>query len=318
MINKKFFTGCLLASALGDALCAPYEGGWQERLVWRIIGHTFFGKKRYTDDTQMTMDVAQSLCTQNGINQEHLAKTFAAGYKWSRGYGAGAAKMLKKIRRGAAWHSVNRAAYPDGSYGNGAAMRVSPVALYFHDKPEKRKTAVQNVSEITHANPLAIEGAQLIAAATSFALSQMNFAQFHSSLADHARAEPYQKRLQTCRIWLKAGEQPESTTVARELGNGIAAVDSCVTAIYIACRFINQPFADMLRFIQGCSGDTDTIGAMAGAIWGARNGISRLNKADINSLESAEKIEQLAEDIYDSHCIRTARRAKKQSSRNGC
>jgi poly(ADP-ribose) glycohydrolase ARH3 len=307
MTSKEFFTGCLLASALGDALCAPYEGGWPERLAWRLLGKTLSGRKRYTDDTQMTRDVAESLCAHNGINQDHLAKRFAAHYRWSRGYGAGAAKMLKRIHRGAAWHQVNRSVYPDGSYGNGASMRVSPVALYFHDHPGKRKSAVQKISEITHTHPLAIEGAQLIAATVSFALSETSFDSFQNDLPKRAKSELYQKRLQTCRDWLVNGERPGSTAVVQKLGNGIAAVDSCVTAVYIACHYINQPFTDMLRFIQKCSGDTDTIGAMAGAIWGARNGINRLDQADIKSLESAEKIEQLAEKLYDKYFIQTTR-----------
>ncbi len=47
---------------------------------------------------------------------------------------------------------------------------------------------------------------------------------------------------------------------------------------------------------------------MAGAIWGAGNGISRLDRVDIESLELANTIKQLAEELYDSHCITDIRK----------
>lgn len=100
MINKDLFSGCFFGLALGDTLCAPFEGGILERALWRLIGKTRTGKNRYTDDTQMSLDVAESLCKNKGVNQDHLAETFAASYRWSRGYGVGAARMLKKIKKG--------------------------------------------------------------------------------------------------------------------------------------------------------------------------------------------------------------------------
>ena len=108
-INK--YSGCFLGLAIGDALGAPFEGGFLERLLWGSIGKTKDGKHRYTDDTQMSIDVANSLIVNKSINQQHLATTFANSYRWSRGYGPSAAGLLKKIKRGARWESVNRASF---------------------------------------------------------------------------------------------------------------------------------------------------------------------------------------------------------------
>ena len=55
------YSGCFYGLALGDALCAPYEGGFLERGIWKLFGKTKAGKIRYTDDTQMSLDVAHSL-----------------------------------------------------------------------------------------------------------------------------------------------------------------------------------------------------------------------------------------------------------------
>ena len=60
------FAGCMLGLATGDALCAPHEGGLLERLVWRVIGRTSDGCLRWTDDTQMALDLAESLLSEDG------------------------------------------------------------------------------------------------------------------------------------------------------------------------------------------------------------------------------------------------------------
>ena len=111
MISEEIYSGCFYGLALGDALCAPYEGGILERGLWKLIGKTKAGETRYTDDTQMSLDVAQSLLEQGKVDQDHLATKFASNYRWSRGYGPGAAKMLKKIRKGISWQEVNRQRY---------------------------------------------------------------------------------------------------------------------------------------------------------------------------------------------------------------
>jgi len=170
MINQEMYSGCFYGLALGDALCAPYEGGFLERSLWKLLGKTKDGESRFTDDTQMSLDVAHSLLEQGKIDQQHLASKFASSYRWSRGYGPGAAKMLKKIKKGKTWNEVNRSVFSQGSYGNGAAMRAPIVALYFYDNREEMLSAVQKVSEITHCHPLAIEGAKLIALAVTYSL----------------------------------------------------------------------------------------------------------------------------------------------------
>jgi len=297
MINEDVYTGCFYGLALGDALCAPYEGGILERLLWKVIGKTSTGETRYTDDTQMSLDVAQSLLEQGEIDQNHIAYLFASNYRWSRGYGLGAAKMLKKIRKGATWQDVNCSVFPQGSYGNGAAMRAPIVALYFYGNERKMLSAVQEVSEITHCHPLAIEGAQLIALAVSYSLSQTNPDSWFNDLLNNSESTEYQSRIKIATKWINSHQQIAPKIIRKRLGNGVAAINSCITAIYIAIRFINQPFLSMLDFIQKCSGDPDTIAAMAGSIWGAYNGSTHLTQATLN-LESRVKILQLSIDLY--------------------
>jgi ADP-ribosylglycohydrolase len=83
--------------------------------------------------------------------------------------------------------------------------------------------------------------------------------------------------------------------VAQELGNGIRAQDSCVTACYIGLAFRESPFVDLLTYTREVGGDTDTIGAMAGAIWGAARGYQHLPEELLNKLEQRQFLEELAQ-----------------------
>jgi ADP-ribosylglycohydrolase len=111
----------------------------------------------------------------------------------------------------------------------------------------------------------------------------------------------YKVRLTIAESWLQHGDPVSNVAVVQQLGNGMAAVDSCVTALYIAAHHLDASFADMLKFIRQCGGDTDTIGAMAGAVWGAYNGINSLKDSDREQLEGAAEIEHLAIQLFERH-----------------
>jgi ADP-ribosylglycohydrolase len=68
--------------------------------------------------------------------------------------------------------------------------------------------------------------------------------------------------------------------------------------LYVALRFMAQPFMDMLRFIADGGGDVDTIGAMAGALWGAANGIGKLPAAHIEKIEQRARLMHAATALH--------------------
>ena len=146
MENK--FKGCFLGLAAGDALCARNEGGFAERLLWRLIGKTNVGELRFTDDTQMSLDIANSFIKHGTIIQDKLAEEFTNSYRWSRGYGPGAGKILKRIKKGMPWHKANVSVYKDGSFGNGAAMRAPVLALCYESSSVEFKQAIIELSLI--------------------------------------------------------------------------------------------------------------------------------------------------------------------------
>lgn len=293
-VNIDRFEGCLLGLALGDALGARHEGGVAERFLWSLITSTRGGRVRWTDDTQMSVDIAESLLAKGGLDADDLALRFARSYRWTRGYGPSAAKLLKRIGRGADWRQVNRLVHAEGSYGNGAAMRAPVIGLYFSGRQEELAGAARLSASITHAHPLGMEGAVLVASATALAVACWQPRALLRRAAETCALQPFIARLKIAESWLAASAEPAPATVRQSLGNGVAASESCVTAVYIAARFMRSPFEAMHAFVVDCGGDVDTIGAMAGAIWGAANGASRLPSLQLAKLEQRERLTLLA------------------------
>lgn len=295
------FEGCFLGLAFGDAICAAYEGGIVERVLWKVIGQTKAGELRFTDDTQMSLDVARSFIREGYINQEKLAKEFSSSYKWSRGYGPGAAKILKRILSGMSWDKASVSVYKDGSYGNGAAMRAPILAMCCMQSSSELNAAVVKCSQITHSHALAIEGALLIAHATAYALLGVDNNRLCDQLIDIAKADSYKQKLDLCQRSLQRKNELNVREVKNDFGNGMTADQSCVTAIYLGLRFREKSFVDLLNFIKKLGGDTDTIAAMAGAIWGAINGAKRLQLEELPHIEMQHEIQETAVQLYGAY-----------------
>ncbi|MBL8263321.1 MAG: ADP-ribosylglycohydrolase family protein [Xanthomonadaceae bacterium] len=291
------FEGALLGLALGDACGAPYEGGVLERLAWRLITIRAGGELRWTDDTQLSLCTAESILAMGRIDPDDLAKRFSRAYRWSRGYGPGMAKVLKRIARGEHWERASVSVYSGGSFGNGGAMRSPVVGLYCWQRPETLRDSIVASVRTTHAHPLAIEGALIVATATMMAVSGATTDAIRDEVAKCCVSGPFSTRMQIVRRWLSEGHDTHPREVVRRLGNGISAMESCMTAVYLALRFMDSPFQDMLGFAKNCGGDVDTISAMSGAIWGAGNGVDGLPSADLDRLEERDVIVGLSRDL---------------------
>ena len=86
----------------------------------------------YTDDTEMTLSIVSQLSREGTIHQDRLAASFAAHYNPSRGYGPSMHSLLRALRAGSPWREAAPAQFSrQGSFGNGAAMRVAPIGAFF-------------------------------------------------------------------------------------------------------------------------------------------------------------------------------------------
>src|SRR5262245_13403347 len=87
----------------------------------------------WTDDTAMALAIYEVLYEHGRIDQDALARRFASRFQaapW-RGYGGGAFRLLGQLIGGIDWRVAAETIFPGGSFGNGSAMRIAPLAGYF-------------------------------------------------------------------------------------------------------------------------------------------------------------------------------------------
>jgi len=202
------------------------------------------------------------------------------------------------VTAGEAWDKAAQKLYHGGSYGNGSAMRVAPIGVFYYDDLEMVREVAHKSSQITHAHSLGKEGAALqayaIALATNLQHQTIDRDNFLARIIDYAQDEVYKQKLNRIKGLIASSDKAR---VVIELGNGIEAFNSVPTAIY---SFLAHPdsFVDAILYAISLGGDTDTIGAMTGAISGAYLGIESIPASWRNKLENRLYIEELAEKLW--------------------
>lgn len=285
------FCGVLLGGFVGDALGYPFEGtpvGALDRhaaaLTRRVATPRFWG---YSDDTEMAIGVAESLVAHAGVVPEDLLRTLARNYDPARGYGKGMKLIVRGLAEGTPWQSVAATAWPEGSRGNGAAVRVGPIACLYHDDDAALRAAVIAGTRITHAHPEAITWASVLARAVAFLLRlpAPEALRADALLAD-LRATDTGRSLDMIADLLVTS--PSRAEVVVALGHGVLAAESVPLAIY---SLLSAPreFAAVVTHAIAFGGDTDSIGAMAGTLAGALFGERAIPEAWLTALESGPR-----------------------------
>ncbi|MFC2009373.1 ADP-ribosylglycohydrolase family protein [Chloroflexota bacterium] len=296
------FLGSLIGTAIGDSLGASLEG----LPMVDLSEIRALGEKRpalvYTDDTHMMIGVAESLIANRGFDGEHMAHCFMENYNREpfRGYGSGPPRIFRMIRGGQAWNKAAGKLYGGGSYGNGSAMRIAPVGVFFYDNPAKLKEVAYKSSQITHTHELGMEGAALQAYAVALATAAEGSAKFQADeflaeLIDFMGNEVYRQKLREIKRLLV--EKENKLNIINELGHGVEALNSVPTAIYSFLSHYSS-FEEAVIYAISLGGDTDTIGAMTGAISGAYLGVQSIPPKWLQKLENREYLEGLAEGLW--------------------
>jgi poly(ADP-ribose) glycohydrolase ARH3 len=300
------FRGALLGVAIGDALGAPFEGKMpvDESILTKLEKEP--GTLRYTDDTHMAIGMAESLLVKRGFDGPHMAETFARNYEvepW-RGYGAGPPQVFELLRRGVPWDQAGRVLFGGaGSYGNGAAMRVAPVALaYYYDATQLIEVARRSAI-ITHTHELGIQGALLQAFTVALLVEQLPDSRLSGSAVSEllisylsdASASLYVHKIKEVKELLPDASPVE---VASRVGNGIEAFQAVPAALY---AFLSHAasFSQAVRYAISLGGDTDTIASMTGALSGAYLGESAIPGSWRENVEGAVRLREIADSLLD-------------------
>jgi poly(ADP-ribose) glycohydrolase ARH3 len=308
------FRGAILGCFLGDAFGSGFEGMDPDRAMFHMsildspsVRH-FVPKKftrSYTDDTDMTLALAESIIQCGEIDPEDIAKQFSLSCDLTRGYAIGTIKAVQALRAGLKWHQVARIVFENGSFGNGAAMRVSPVGVFYHNDLNGLREAAITQANVTHVHPLGHWGAVMQACSVGWAVIQNPKEPFKKeqmivNLRETLWGGPieYIKALNKIEEMLNQGKKLQAREVAQSLGNGVEAHLSVPSACYIAITY-SPDFCDAIRAAISLGGDTDTIAGMVGAIVGAHVGEKGLPVEWIEQLEDGPRGRSFARGVAD-------------------
>ncbi len=293
------FKRALIASALGDAIGElAFKYRRREQLLKAIQNSE---KLIYTDDTAMAIALAEYLIENDTVDVEKLGEKFACSYErepW-RGYGPGPPKIFKLVKeKKISFKKAAQNIYPGGSFGNGAAMRVTPAGVYFSHQDKKFYENIKLTCLPTHTHPLAIDGAVIIAFAIGFVLKRDKFEnkELIEELLKISRCDEFKDKLKKISFLI---EQNCSLQKARiVLGNNSTALGSVPFAIFAFLKN-KENFKEGLISEVLISGDRDTVGCMSGALWGAYLGMDAIPEVWFSKLEGKEYIQELAEKLYE-------------------
>ncbi|HDH88491.1 MAG TPA: hypothetical protein ENF36_10750 [Desulfobacteraceae bacterium] len=289
--------GGMVGSALGDAIG---ELAFQYRNKEDIcIQLDRLKELRYTDDTAMSIGLAESLIKKGILDQQDLGETFRYNYErepW-RGYASGPPTIFSMVKQsGITYAEAARGLFGGtGSLGNGAAMRIVPVGLFFHDSSDLYEKACMSAA-VTHAHPVGKDGAAVQARAVSLVVKldpkeAFSSRAFMDTLIDFSRTPEIEEKMRLIQKLINAQSPP--SLAAEQLGQTVAVHESMPFALF---SFLRHPksFEDCLFCATLNGGDRDTLGAMACAISGAYLGIESISQSWRMKLENRSYIEDLA------------------------
>lgn len=308
---KEKFIGCMLGTHTGDALGMPVEG-WTAKAIKDRYGEVRemlearMGAGSYTDDTEMMIAVAESIIRCNGFDGQDMARSFVENFNPQRGYGRGCHKVIQLLRDGLSWKEAGKDIFPGGSLGNGAAMRIAPIAAFYYNDPQKLKEIACKTSMITHTHPLGKQGAALQAYAISRVICReagksLDVELYIKELIEFLKpeGEVYIEKLNVIEKLLPYKSDKEK--IASVLGNNSTAPNSVPVAIFSFLSH-HESFEDAVVYAVSLGGDTDTIGAMTGAISGGFYGRKAIPERWVSKLENTPKgkdyIESLAVKLW--------------------
>ena len=285
---ERSLVGCVLGTAVGDALGLACEGlspRRRERMFPQADRYHLlpFGYGMCSDDTEHTVMLAQALWHGSAYAEdEDEARAVAADFAWRLRFwllglpaGIGLATLRAALKL---WLFIPPRWSGVHSAGNGPAMRMALVGVFYGARPARLRAMVRALTRITHTDPKAEQAAWTVAQAA------------HLSAAGGGRAAPAELAAD-CRAalgpeaaeWLallervaasvERGEPTRQFAASLGLARGVSgyAFHSVPVALHAWLSHPADYRGAVLSAIE-CGGDADTVAAIVGGIAGAGTG----------------------------------------------
>ncbi|MFH0701543.1 MAG: ADP-ribosylglycohydrolase family protein [Candidatus Woesearchaeota archaeon] len=338
---KERYIATLIGCALGDTLGMPFES-WPRARILKHLGRVTqpidpvilrnaneeiirkdeFGKVKYyskdlvkgnyTDDTILTLVLAESLAAEKGFNVFDIAKRQLHEYvirlredgTVAGGFGGTTIEGFKRLMQGISPLESGVIGGP----GNAPAMKMSPLGLYMEavDKYDTGLGMAQMVSRITHLDPRSVVSGVVQAQAVYTCLRDRSREEFIDScynVCSH-REKPLtseflvseQGNLTSRLKWIKDNRDVSVEEAHAFLGSKSEVYSSYPFALFMFQKYWNNPINGLIETVN-FGGDCDTTGAMYGALCGAKNGMV-FPREWIDVLQDKQRLISAAEGIY--------------------
>jgi ADP-ribosylglycohydrolase len=286
--------GILLGTAVGDALGLPAEGlsptrrrklmpgPWRHRLI--------FGRAMVSDDTEHTLFVAQSLL-RHPDDSEAFQRRLSWHLRWwfaalPAGIGMATARACIKLWLG---FPPNRSGV--FSAGNGPAMRSALIGGYFHDRPDMLQRFALASTQLTHTDPKAAIGAMAVARMAAWAVEHESSAppcpeEIAGALAELAPGDAeWRAGIDRIPTSIRLQESVPAFAASLGLDDGVTGYiyHTVPVAVYAWLRHYGE-FRSTVEAALDCGGDSDTLGAIAGALASATVGAAGIPESWLNGI----------------------------------
>ena len=236
----------MIGAILGDMIGAPYEFDRGNKTKDFPL---FSRKSHFTDDSVMTVAVAEALISSYGKSDDEIkAALVESMQKWGHRYpNAGYGGMFR-------YWLTTKDPQPYGSYGNGSAMRVAS-AGWLYDDIETTRHIAKLTAEVTHNHPEGIKGAEATASAIFLARNGSS----KDGIREYIVKEFGYDLSRTC----------------DEIRPTYHHVESCQETVpeAITAFLEGNDFEDVIRNAVSLGGDCDTLTCIAGGIAEAFYGV---------------------------------------------
>jgi len=310
--------GCLAGLALGDAMGCPTEFLTPEQIAaeyGRVEGlvaapewhpHSTLSPGCVTDDTEQALILAEIYLREGRMSAEAMARGLldwadARGERQSLYVGPSTRRALEALRAG-----VDPRASGRMGKTNGAAMRVAPAGIVHAGDLKGALADAVEASLPTHGTTLALSAAGAVACAVAWAMREDSSLEevLEAGMEGAARGRafgtwvwtpPLEKRIEMAlRLVRRADDETEALQALYDyVGVDLTVTESVPTAFGLVALADGNPMR-AVRYAANLGGDTDTIGAIAGSICGALQGVGEIDRALLVEIERVNKLDLAA------------------------
>jgi len=300
--------GVVFGTAVGDALGYPVEflnleqieqkfpGGFTD--YPRLVSNGTRKVAQYSDDTQMMIATFKGLLrAETWDDLDHAGELIAAEYvRWSkspennRAPGAACMYGCSNLDKGVPWRKAGK----EDSKGCGTAMRAMAYGVWHWKDPKKAAHWAAEHSLMTHNSKSAMAAAAGVATAVAMGIQGYHYSEMYAAAWEAADQYDSECSMMLASILSKWWDQSPEEVLTHF--KGWRGDESLAASFWCFTKHPRSYKNAVLRAVHS-PGDSDSLGAITGALIGSRLGVKSIPEHFIKNIESTDALLELVEEL---------------------